>query len=236
MIIHIKGAGIAGCSLYRAAQDLGHTPVLHDILNRQPASSIALAVLHTEGWEQAAETYEAWKVPVLRGARVTGYRRKDPTPTIERRWVAVDPVESLNLPYTTSEAPPEAIDATANPAWGTVNYGCTLINPNPEALRAGFHIHHFAPYKSLTAVQWHHGARVGSSSATTMDKAIEEMERMWTIALDQGWIVDSKGWDWTLATRVKAEPQAGRFGGFHRDGWTLSAIRAHNTIKAYVNQ
>ncbi|NBQ37925.1 MAG: hypothetical protein EBU42_10455, partial [Synechococcus sp.] len=92
MIIHIKGAGIAGCALYRAAQDLGHKPVLHDLLDRQSSSDIALAVLHSEGWEKAADQYEKWGVPVLRGARVTGYRRQDPTPTIEQRWVAVDPV------------------------------------------------------------------------------------------------------------------------------------------------
>ena len=235
MIIHIKGAGIAGCALYRAAQDLGHTPVLHDRLNRTASSKFALAVLHSEGWQEAAKQYEEWGVPVLRGARVTGYRRKDPTPTIEQRWVAVDPVASLDLPFTTSEAPEDAIDATANVEWGEVTYGVTLMNPNPESLRAGFHLHHYAPYKTATAIQWSHGARIGSSSSKNPQKAVDQMEDMWSIALEQGWIVDDQGWEWALGTRVKAQPAPGRFGGFHRDGWTLSALTAHDYIKNHTS-
>ena len=235
MIIHIKGAGIAGCGLYRAALDLGHTPVLHDVLDKMPSSFVALAVLHSEGYEEAAYQYELWDVPTIRGAEVTGYRRKSTTPTWEERWIAVDPVESLNLPHTTSKAPDDAIDCTANPEWGERTWGATWINDDPESVKPGLRLHHYAPYKTLTAVSWSHSARLGSSSSKDQQKAAEQAFEQMEIAVSLGWINNPNDWQLLMAHRVKAPPKPGRFGGFHRDGWTLSALTAHDYIKNHTS-
>ena len=234
MTIHIKGAGIAGACLYRAACDLGVEAIVHTD-NRPNSSQIALATLHTEGWQAAADQYEAWGVPTERGAWASGYRRANPNPTWDTHWVAVDPVASLNIPTTTDPAPPGAIDCTANPGWGNVTWGATWINTDPTAMLPGLRIHHYAPYKTITGITWATDARFGSTIARTMEAAQEQATDHYDLATNLGWInPHDPGWTLHLATRVQSPPTHGRYGGFHRDGYTLAALHAHETIKAHA--
>lgn len=241
MRLTILGAGIAGACAYRAAIDLGHEPTIYTNPHRPAAASIALATLHSPGWERAADQYQAWGVPVKRGAWTTGYRRANPEPTWETKWVAVDPAAALHVPATLSE--PDGIvhiDCTAQQSWGTVTWGATWIHPDPTALLTGPHlrVHHYAPYKDITAVAWDSGVRLGSTVANTPDAAATAAAPMFDLAHDLGWIdTRDPGWELHINYRVRNPHHVRRtrhgvlFGGFHRDGYTLAALHAHDAVR-----
>lgn len=238
----ILGAGIAGACAWRAASDLGHTATV--VGNGQtPAAAAGLATLHGPRARDAATLYEAWGVRVTRGALVTGYRRQDPTPTVDGAWWAVDPDSALNVPevrpVTAADLPyGPLLVCTADPAWGTITWGATWHHPDPGALAStGLRVHHYAPYKHLTAVAWPSGARLGSTSAATEEGARDAAPDLLALAGRLGW-ADPADPAWTLlvGVRVKTpEPLAWRqgnltFGGFHRDGYTLAATLAHEAV------
>lgn len=231
----ILGAGIAGSCAYRACLDLGiRGTVVTD--NASSASQIALATLHSPNATEAARLYDAWGVPVKHGAWITGYRRRSPKPTWNPAWIAVDPVEALDVPTTTINPGGVTLECTAQPTWGLITWGGTWIHPDSDALYDAntLRIHHYGPYRHITAISWPHGARLGSSVGRTEEAATLNAQQQLQVAHDIG-LLDANDPAWTLrlGRRIQAKQilEPGRFGGFHRDGYTLAALHAHQAVK-----
>jgi hypothetical protein len=235
-VLTILGGGIAGSWAYRSATRRGVPARIVADPSMGSGSVAALAILHSkdESAERAVAHYRFHGIPVVAGAVVSSYRRRDPRE--EEGWWAVNPLDALVTPQADPESASDAehfLDCRASPAWGSVTWGTTWVHPDPGALAVSrLHVHQDRPYHDLAAMPWPDGARLGSTVATTLESATKQADRLMVTALELGWVKHVTGWQLVAGRRVKAIDPVGtagglvRFGGFHRDGYTTAALFA----------
>lgn len=257
----VVGAGIAGSWLTRAARAAGIETVL--IGDGIPASLVAVGLLRPSHLSETdrrllGPSLEAWESTGTlfhKGAYVTRWDR--PEGKTQGDWWVVDPSTSCLEPDIVGRAEPRgpgavAVDGRAlagTIVWcdgggnGRRTYGVTWRHPDPAAVRRLFAVHHIAPYKILAATSFPTGARVGSSSSNSPDRALEQAEKMFALAGERGLLTATEGWECLPGTRLKRDQTlaadgpdgAWRWSGFHRTGYGVvpaDAARVLRTVAA----
>lgn len=252
MELTVIGGGVGGSALVREAWKRGHEAKL--ISSGSPASDVALAVVREtyaarydggrEACRYALKAYEAAGAEVLHGALVSTYNIKQAN--LRDDWHAVLPSSYLLQPDDSTYMSPDWKDPRADyTIWatgaagieGTFTFGATWVHDDPQALNVEFAIHQYAPYRTADAVRYSSGCRIGSSSAATLEKAVEGAHRIAAVARERGWVTTERGWKLLTGVRVQRAALAtvsdGRvtFGGFHRDGWALAPMFAAQLIE-----
>jgi hypothetical protein len=252
MELTVVGTGVAGSSLARLARERGHTVRL--IGGKPLASLAALAVVRTsyvnepdakDACAYAIEQYLKAGCEVIRGATVSSPRARTKR---EEDWWAVEPGPFLVPLDERREVEPGWADPRADltihatgaqSLSGEITYGVTWINADPGALKVdGLVVHRYAPYRSVDAVRFQRGCRVGSSSSKTEAGARKEAVKLMELATELGWVNPrAQPWATLTARRVKRETLSERlnrkvwtFGGFHRNGWSLAPLRAKQLL------
>jgi glycine/D-amino acid oxidase-like deaminating enzyme len=269
MKLIVVGAGIAGSSTTRIARSKGWDVTLIDHAPEQSASRSALATIRPtwfdkterDDLERSWEWYSQWGAAGSREAYVSNWR--DRSVKKQKDWWLVDPITPLVAPdliervvgiypnYVTTDSG-QIIEADAilncTGAYGadlahdvTMFAGVTWISHNAELDYSPYRVHHLRPYKSLSAAQINGVTRVGSSIATTADKAIDDAKEMLMTALALG-IVKSGDWEMSLGWRAKGKggipiyPELGErnayFSGLARSGYGLSPAIAEKWIES----
>lgn len=259
MKLIVVGAGLAGTWLTLAAQNAGHRVTL--VSDGEPSADTAALAMIRPSYLPRHErpllhrALEHWDLvsEVVRGARVT--RWNDDSVKQQKDWFAIRP----ELP---SVEPDERIRAHASPVsptgvwtgrdyvegdavvWcdgageGRRTYGSTWVHRDPAALAEPFQVHHVAPYKALAAVRYEDHARLGSSSASSLDAALRMADKFLDVALDVGLIASPKGWRRVDGSRLQHEPylrhteHGWRWAGFHRNGFALVPTLAPTVVEA----
>jgi glycine/D-amino acid oxidase-like deaminating enzyme len=269
MKLIVIGAGIAGSSTTRIARSKGWDVTLIDHAPEQSASRSALATIRPtwfdkterDDLERSWEWYSQWGAAGSREAYVSNWR--DRSVKKQKDWWLVDPITPLVAPnliervikidkqcVTTDSGQIIEADAILNctGAYGadlahdvTMFAGVTWISRNAELDYSPYRVHHLRPYKSLSAAQINGVTRVGSSIATTADKAIDDAKEMLMTALALG-IVKSGDWEMSLGWRAKGKggipiyPELGErnayFSGLARSGYGLSPAIAEKWIES----
>lgn len=215
-----------------------------------------------EAWKYAVSMYRGWGVRLRKGGLASSYRRPDAAPRNDADWLLMDPAEVLVQPDMTGSV----LTCGKNAAWlgadddevvrgdavviaagaakrflpedGTVTYGVTWMHnasalEDPDSVR----IFQYAPYRSLMAGVTGVHARVGSSSAKTPEKALEQARFMLKCAWELGWLTTATGWTRVAGARLKTEKLwwreetgAWRIGGFHRTGYALAPATARDLL------
>jgi hypothetical protein len=257
----VVGAGIAGSWLTRVARAANVETVL--IGDRPPSSLAAIGLLRPSHLAEAdrpllAPSINAWREAgcfVHQGAYVTRWDREDGKGQAD--WWAVDPRRSCSVPDVAGFAEPVSATSvrvgsevfTGTVVWcdgggeGRRTYGVTWYHPSPKAVRQPFVVHHMAPYKVLAATAFPTGARLGSSSATSAEVALEQAEKMFDVAAARGLLTTEEGWQMLSGTRLKRDHPLGQDGpagawhwsGFHRTGFgtvPADAARVLQEVKA----
>jgi glycine/D-amino acid oxidase-like deaminating enzyme len=266
MKLIVIGAGIAGSSTTRIARDKGWDVTLIDYAPHKSASRSALATIRPtwfdkserEDLERSWEWYSKWGAAGSREAHVSNWR--DRSVKKQKDWWLVDPILPLVEPnlnervieiganYVTTDHSQIEADAILNctGAYGadlahdvTMFAGVTWISNNAELDYSPYRVHHLRPYKSLSAAQINGVTRVGSSIATTADKAIDDAKEMLMTAIALG-IVKSGDWEMSLGWRAKGKggipiyPELGQrnayFSGLARSGYGLSPAIAEKWL------
>lgn len=242
MELTILGAGIAGSCAARACRELGVPYRLIDHSIEPNASAVALATLRApKGSDlapRAISHYHRHGIRTVHGGWVSGYRRRNPTPTLDADWHAVDPASAAESPTHEEPGNGPTLDCTAS-GDGTVTFGCTWFHYDPDALTdRRLRIHHTRPYTHITAVSWPGGARLGSSTGNTLEAARTRARDMLHQAVEMGWTT-REGWVLAAGKRLRATgdgyltatPQGARLGGFHRDGYLLAPALALDAVR-----
>ena len=269
MKLIVIGAGIAGSSTTRIARSKGWDVTLIDHAPEQSASRSALATIRPtwfdkterDDLERSWDWYSQWGAAGSREAYVSNWR--DRSVKKQKDWWLVDPITPLVAPdliervikidtqcVTTDSGQIIEADAILNctGAYGadlahdvTMFAGVTWISRNAELDYSPYRVHHLRPYKSLSAAQINGVTRVGSSIATTADKAIDDAKEMLMTALALG-IVKSGDWEMSLGWRAKGKggipiyPELGErnayFSGLARSGYGLSPAIAEKWIES----
>jgi glycine/D-amino acid oxidase-like deaminating enzyme len=269
MKLIVVGAGIAGSSTTRIARSKGWDVTLIDHAPEQSASRSALATIRPtwfdkterDDLERSWEWYSQWGAAGSKEAYVSNWR--DRSVKKQKDWWLVDPITPLIAPdliervikidaqcVTTDSGQIIEADAILNctGAYGadfahdvTMFAGVTWISRNAELDYSPYRVHHLRPYKSLSAAQINGVTRVGSSIATTADKAIDDAKEMLMTALALG-IVKSGDWEMSLGWRAKGKggipiyPELGErnayFSGLARSGYGLSPAIAEKWIES----
>lgn len=260
MKVVVIGAGIAGSSLVRALEARGQRPVL--IGTTWAESRAALALLrrgyHHDGelplFDRSLELYARWGVPIRWGAKVTNYRYPLRSPRWDEDWGVIEPHLPLRAPdriATVYRTPRGILIGTEDRVhvadlvlWaggaaleGTgVTYGTTWTHDSLSAVPTHVtRVHHMAPYKSLAVAPFPGGVRLGSSSAPTEAKAIEQGRAMLDAAHRLGLITTLAGWKAVTGRRCKGTLATDDgihhvFAGFHRTGYALVPALAEQFV------
>lgn len=256
----VVGAGIVGSCAVRAARAAGAS-VLH-LAGPQPPHSLAAAAITRPTYLPAdtrpalPRTLENYGQAVAcTGAYVTSYRTPGQRPKPQTLWWLIDPVAPLTAPdatVTVTAAHPGTVEteegrrytgravilatgATSplSPA-GTVTWGVTWTGPTealayPDALR----VHHWAPYKAISAGPAGGVARVGSSSGRTREAAEVSGRKLLTTAHEAGLISTPDVFTPLTGARLKTSTTVHRLGpafywvgGHHRNGYALGPADA----------
>lgn len=270
MNIIVVGAGIAGSWLTRLARDAGHKVTL--ISSAPPASLAATAILRRgyhakdpddlRSWDRSMELYRRSGFTFTSGATVTNYRL--PGSRTDKDWRMIDPAAPLVQPDLNTavseiwgkkvllisgreleaDAVVRAVGASGSYAerFASVSYGVTWYNRDPAALGAGLRIHHMAPYKTIAAGAVGGVGRLGSSSASTPEKATEQAVKMLELAVQLGITPSKDGWTPILGHRLKlVDPRIPRvekvapwgfweMRGYHRTGYALTPADAESLL------
>lgn len=192
--------------------------------------------------EPSLALHEESGAEVLRGAVFTRWDRDDEK--FQKDWRTVDPTNTC-LPADEFVDSDDEVRERWDPrttVWctaeeGELTYGGTWVHPSSDALELPFRVHMLAPYKVVAGVQYGSGARIGSSSATTFDKAHEQAHKLFTLTRDRGWH-NGEGWDLVMGTRRKLDPfmrirwthRGLEWGGFHRTGFGVAPAEAHRVV------
>lgn len=260
MKIIVVGAGIAGSSLTRLARAKGHEVTLFSAVPPNSLAGVCIlrrayhSVPAERVWfDRSVELYQNWAIPVKKGGYVTSYSRPGEPQRYDGDWRMVNPAHPLlpedvqgtaipiggNAVVTAGEQRYEA-DAVvlATAGFGSDaarTFGGTWVNTDPNALRDVIHVHHWAPYKTITAGVVGGQARLGSSSAKTAEQARLRGHDMMFKAVELGWTTWD-GWRLMLGTRWKSDRLFGRegklwrLGGFHRTGYALAPAVAEELL------
>lgn len=265
MHIVVVGAGIAGSSVTRIAAERGHMVTL--LSDGRPHSLAATAVLRkayhktkeeAAAWDRSMELYREWGVPMVEGGIVSHYRV--PGRRTDKDWRMISPVSPLRnavnakVEHVASDhvvlADGEKIHAdrvvvcvgaTSHLSWmGQNTFGVTWTHVNPAALAVQdkVRVHHIAPYKTITAGVIGGVARLGSSSASTWDKARAQAKTMLLMAGDLGIVTTDKGWKAVEGARIRSEERViahrGYYvmTGYHRTGYALAPADAERLVDA----
>jgi len=256
----IVGAGVVGSSAKRIADEHGWASTLADGNPHRAASRAALATIRPQWLGEHGKTiagrswrwYDDWGATVTRQALVTSYRNLEPRPQSD--WWLVDPDRILVQPdlevdvehvwcdngrvHARINGEPRTYDAClmATGAYGRdfiggykEQHGATLINRN-LTLDAPLYVHHLRPYHSLTVGDVGGAVRLGSSVASTPDKAVTEIRLMLDAAERLGLVPRSDDWQLSVGIRAKAPkpvvPLIGqnvaRIGNLGRSGYGLA--------------
>jgi FAD dependent oxidoreductase len=214
-------------------------------------------------WEFAVETYERLGLELKRGAMTSGFRRLGSAETPDSDWLLIDPAAPLVVPDVkrtvvtvkggNAWTGPEDRDRLAGDAVvaacgatgalapsGKVTWGVTWLHAD-GALREPQHIrvYQYAPYRTLMGGVAGGQARVGSSSAATREKAVEQGKKMLDMAWHLGWLTTRDNWEMRLGARLKSdrlwwrdeESECWRLGGFHRTGYALAPAAARDLLE-----
>lgn len=260
MNVVVVGAGIAGSSLVRALEARGERPVL--IGTQWCESLAALALLrrayHSDGqlplFDRSVELYARWGVPIRWGAQVTNYRYPDRAARWDQDWGVIEPALPLRTPdrHGTVYRTPRGIligtedrvhkadlvlwaGGAAHEGTG-ITYGTTWIHDSLSVVPSHLtRVHHIAPYKSLAVAPFSGGVRLGSSSAATEAKALEQGRAMLQVAYDRGLINTLAGWKAVTGRRCKGTLAVDGgihhvFAGFHRTGYALVPALAEQFV------
>jgi hypothetical protein len=234
----ILGRGIAGVCAWLEAVDIGLTV---ELVGGHPAASAAALAVVNDG--RAADWYAGHGFRPRRVAMYSTYRTAA-MPRLRHDIFAVDPLAVLAvgerhaIDAATSE-PLAVLDCRAVAEGGSVTYGATWFHPDPAVLATpDLRVHLLRPYTEVHAVAWPGGARIGSTSAKTPERARQSAGRLMDYALERNWTDTATGWTLLEGARVR-QPQllgplggsAVRFGGFHRSGYTAAALYARQAVK-----
>lgn len=215
-----------------------------------------------EAWKYAVAYYRERGVELREGALAGSYRRPGAIPRPDGDWLLMDPAAVLVQP----DVKVKVLTAGRNSAWtgssesdavrgdviiiaagagkqflpekGTVTHGVTwthhasaLAHPDKTM------VYQYAPYRTLMAGVTGVHARVGSSSAKTPEKALEQARYMLKQAWELGWLTTPVGWARVAGARLKNdrlwwqdELGAWRIGGFHRTGYALAPAAARDLL------
>lgn len=245
----IVGKGLAGTWLARELHGRGHdVTVIH---HEEPGSSAAIALLRStylapEERSLLAPALARWNhldQEILTGARAT--RKGSPKDLHEADWYAVHP----ELPRLEPDI--RVLQAHAKPlsetmvwtpkgevegdmvVWcdaggaGHRTYGCTWVHDDPGALVDSFRVHQWAPYRVIAGARYSDHARMGSSSAGSLLKAIDQASRVFAEAQEAGMLTTERGWKRLDGTRLQrplslTKNEFGwRWSGFHKNGYAL---------------
>jgi len=266
----VVGAGLAGSALTRIASSVGHSVTL--VSDTQPSTTAAIALLRSghlpaEDRPMLAPSLAAWEelgVEVVRGGSVTSYRKPGAEAARQADWYGVDPSSVLLEPdvrstVTTAPVPTSVVVADGELSgdavvWctgtglGRRTYGHTWLHDDPTALRqppGTLRLHHIAPYKVLAGVTYRSGARLGSSSASTLAAARTQAQSLMEKALNLGWLSTTDGWHLVSGTRLQREPGerlrrsplgagAWHWSGFHRTGFGVVPIEAQRVLSTVL--
>lgn len=272
MNIIVVGAGIAGSWFTRLAREAGHKVTLISAATPDSVAATAVLrrAYHAKNrddqaaWDRSMDLYERFGFTFTSGATVTNYRTPGERP--DKDWRLLDPAAPLlnpdvcasvrdvrrngitlrdDLHTLTADLVVKATgasfgDYTGN--FGRRSYGVTWTNPDPEALGPGLRIHHFAPYKTIAAGVAGGVARLGSSSASTPQKATDQAVKMLDLAVQLGITPSREGWTPILGSRLKLTdsrtPRVGKvfpYGfwemrGYHRTGYALAPADAEQLL------
>jgi glycine/D-amino acid oxidase-like deaminating enzyme len=266
MKLIVIGAGIAGSSATRIARDKGWDVTLIDNNPQQAASRSALATIRPTWFDKAErddlerswDWYTKWGAAGSREAHVSNWRNREVKK--QKDWWLVDPITPLVEPdltervvgiyksFVTTPTKEIAADAILNctGAYGadlsrdvTFFAGVTWISRTAELDYEPYRVHHLRPYKSLSAARINGVTRVGSSIATTADKAVDDAKEMLMTAIALG-IVKQGDWEMSLGWRAKGKggipiyPELGQrnayFSGLARSGYGLAPAIAEKWI------
>jgi glycine/D-amino acid oxidase-like deaminating enzyme len=270
MKLVVIGAGIAGSSATRIARAKGWEVSLIDHAPEQAASRSALATIRPTWFaksertdlERSWEWYSAWGAAGSRKAYVSNWRNEEIKS--QKDWWLVDPLVPLIKPDITervigidctsvelSSGSQIEADAILNCSGGygedlarevTLFAGVTWISFDAELDYSPYRVHHLRPYKSLSAAQINGVTRVGSSIATTAEKAIQDGKEMLEQAHALGIITNTANWEMSLGWRAKGAggkpiyPKLGErnayFSGLARSGYGLSPAIAEKWIES----
>jgi hypothetical protein len=263
----VVGAGIGGSAFTRVARGAGHEVVLisdQDKIHSLAATAVLRRGYHkgpeAATWDESMSFYRAWNIPLVSGAYVTNYRTPDKAEHFDKDWHLIDPAAPLLAPdvltrvntiYDGSVATPSGAVYTGDAVIlapgtspyaldGKVTWGVTWVHPDPGVLRRpeALQVHHWAPYKSIVAGPVGRRARLGSSSASTVESAHAQARVMLAAARDIGMIHSTVGWSAETGARLQTKEHHARymgkrtwwFGGFHRTGYALAPSLAHRLI------
>jgi glycine/D-amino acid oxidase-like deaminating enzyme len=270
MKLIVIGAGIAGSSATRIARSKGWEVTLIDHAPEQAASRSAIATIRPTWFakseradlERSWEWYKEWGAAGSREAYVSNWR--DPIVKEQKDWWLVDPLIPLLTPDITervigidqtsvelSDGSEIEADAILNCTGGygedlaqevTLFAGVTWISTEAKLDYWPYRVHHLRPYKSLSAAQINGVTRIGSSIATTADKAIKEGKELLEQAHALGIITQTGTWEMSFGWRAKGAggkpiyPKLGErnayFSGLARSGYGLSPALAEKWIES----
>jgi hypothetical protein len=264
-MIIVVGAGITGSSLSHHLRDRDIEHQVFDSGN--PASVAAVALLrrgyhHGDQlalFDRSLELFKRWGVNVRQGGWVTNYRKPDREPREEADWFVIDPLEPLVKAVPATCYPLDmgvgtetmnqyefysasrvlwATGATRQPIGAT--FGVTWLHEQPDralTMPDRVRLHHYAPYKTIAAAKVGRRARLGSSSASTTDGAVQQGRKMLQAAYEMGMISTVSGWTAELGMRCKGSELAGDgihsyVGGFHRTGYAIAPAATERVVEA----
>lgn len=211
----------------------------------------------------AVQLYEDWGAELRRGGEVATYRHPEAAPRADGDWLLLDPASVLMQPdvkakvltcgphaaWTGGEdddavrgdavviatgAGEQFLPENASVTWGLTWTHVGSALKDPDRVR----VFQYAPYRTLIAGVTGVHARVGSSSAKTKDKAVEQGRMMLKQAWELGWLTTPSGWTRVLGARLKTdalwwkeESGAWHLGGFHRTGYALAPAAARDLLE-----
>lgn len=267
MKIVVVGGGIAGSCVARLARERGHRVTLIG-QQAPAHSLAATAVLRrgyhkgaeAQDWDRSMLLYRRWGIYPLLGGQVTNYRTPARAAHVDRDWQMINPATPLvplDIVDTVVAVEPGVVHTRSgedvvgdvivtapgvselSPA-GRVTWGVTWLHTEPGVLtdRLGVVVHHYAPYKTITAGSVGGRVRLGSSSAASQDAAWLQGRALLAKALDAGMVRSVEGWSGVLGARLQTSEHVARrdygwwIGGFHRTGYALAPAAAARLVEA----
>ncbi len=247
----IVGAGIVGSCAAAYARSRGLTVEI--VAGADPAHSDAAAALLRPSYlpkerrgdlavalgQYGRELYDGW---------VTSYQRPGAEPVLQPGWALISPPHQLLAPDRVEileEIPdhPRVLLATgAHTALprpeGTITWGVTWVG-QPSALVCPdrLRLHHYAPYKTISAGAVGGLARVGSSSGRTPEDAMARGVTMLEKAFAVGLVHPGADLRPLLGARLKTaenvvqiSPGVVWAGGHHRNGFALAPADSRRAV------
>lgn len=248
----VVGAGICGSIATRTARNLGAT-VLHIAHPATPHSTAAAAVARSTYLPPRQRPHLPHSLRLLgsavtcTGALFTNYQTPQKPPQTRTDWYLINPHTPLQQPdlHTTVHhtTPTQAhtdhgtytaraillatgatspLSPPGKITWGTTWTGPTENLTHPDQLRA----HLYAPYKTITAGPATDHARVGASTGTSPQHALDNAHKLLTLAHEQGIIHNPTTFTPHTGARLKTHtttvfhtPTHAWIGGHHRNGY-----------------